>query len=117
MDANVIPRVLMGTVDGIEIVGVGTLELARNVLLRTVSGAANVGAEALTATTAGARRAVLAAAPKTSRSRRLGESSASGSRCLAAHERSRLNAAPSRMMTRFCPPPGGGQSPFRQPRP
>jgi hypothetical protein len=70
MDANVIPRVLMGTVDGIEIVGVGTLELARNVLLRTVSGAANVGAEALTATTAGARRAVLAAAPKTSRSGR-----------------------------------------------
>src|SRR5262245_26954652 len=62
MDANVIPRVLMGSVDGLEIVVVGTLEFARNVLMSTVSGAANVGAEVFTATTAGARRVVLAAA-------------------------------------------------------
>jgi hypothetical protein len=47
--------VLVGAVDGVEIVAVGALQLAREVLLRTVSGAANIGAEALAATTAGAR--------------------------------------------------------------
>jgi hypothetical protein len=61
VDASVIPRVLVGAVDGVEIVAGGALQLAREVLLRTVSGAANIGAEALAATTAGARGVVSAA--------------------------------------------------------
>jgi hypothetical protein len=60
--ASVIPRVLVGAVEGIEIVAVGTLQLARDVLLSAVSGAANIGAEALTATTAGVRGVVSASA-------------------------------------------------------
>jgi hypothetical protein len=62
VDASVIPRVLIGAVEGIEIVAVGSLQLARDVVLSAVSGAANIGAEALTATTAGVRGVVLAAA-------------------------------------------------------
>lgn len=58
--ASVLPRVLVGAVNGVEIVAVGALQLARDVLLTTVSGAANIGAEALTATTAGARGVVSA---------------------------------------------------------
>jgi hypothetical protein len=62
VDASVILRVLMGAVEGIEIVAVGTLQLARDVVLSAVSGAANIGAEALTATTAGVRGVVAATA-------------------------------------------------------
>src|SRR5262245_7979 len=61
VNASVIPRVLVGGVNGVEIVAVGALQLVRDVLLSTVSGAANVGAEALTATIAGARGVVSAA--------------------------------------------------------
>jgi hypothetical protein len=60
MDGSVVPRVLLGAVDGVEIVAVGALQLARDVLLSVVSGAANIGAEALTATAAGARGVVSA---------------------------------------------------------
>jgi hypothetical protein len=60
LEASVIPRVLVGTVNGVEIVAVGALQFARDVLLSAVSGAANIGAEALTATTAGARGVVSA---------------------------------------------------------
>ena len=60
-EANVVPRVLLGAVNGVEIVAVGALQLTRDVLLSAVSGAANVGAEALTATVAGARGVVSAA--------------------------------------------------------
>ena len=49
-----IPRALLGAVDGVEIVGSGPLKLTRDVLLSTVSGAANIGAEALSATVGGA---------------------------------------------------------------
>src|SRR5262249_28678806 len=58
VDANVIPRVLVGAVEGIEIVAVGTLQFARNVLLSAVTGVANIGTEALRATTGGARGVV-----------------------------------------------------------
>jgi hypothetical protein len=61
VDASVIPRVLVGAVNGVEIVAVGALQLARDVLLSSVSGAASIGAEVLTATTTGARGVVSAA--------------------------------------------------------
>jgi hypothetical protein len=59
-DGSVVPRVLLGAVDGVETVAVGALQLARDVALSTVSGAANIGAQALTATLAGARGVVSA---------------------------------------------------------
>src|SRR5262249_57254234 len=61
LDTNLIPRVVVGAVNGVEVVAVGTLRIARDVLLRTVTGAADIGAEALTATTAGVRGVVSAA--------------------------------------------------------
>lgn len=61
LDASVVPRVLLGAVDGVGIVAVGALQLTRDVLLSAVSGAANIGAEAVTATVAGARGVVSAA--------------------------------------------------------
>jgi hypothetical protein len=61
-DASMIPRVLTGAVEGIEIVAVGTLQLARDVVVSAVSGVANIGAEALTATTAGVRGVLSASA-------------------------------------------------------
>jgi len=60
LDASVVPRVLLGAVDGVGIVAVGALELARDVLMSAVSGAANVGAEALMAAVAGTRGVVSA---------------------------------------------------------
>src|SRR5262245_2427856 len=63
-DGYIVPRVLVGAVDGVGIVAVGALQLARDVLLSAVSGAANIGAEALTATVAGAR-SVLSATSRT----------------------------------------------------
>jgi hypothetical protein len=56
-----VPRVLLGAVDGVEIVAVGALQLTRDVLLSAVSGAASIGAEALGATVNGARGVVSAA--------------------------------------------------------
>src|SRR5262245_17715133 len=52
---NVVPRVLHDALNGVEIVAVGALRFARDVLQSAVSGAANIGAEALTATIGGAR--------------------------------------------------------------
>src|SRR5262245_2141337 len=60
VDGNVVPRVLMGAVDGGELVAIGALQLARDVLQSAVSGAANIGAEALTAAVAGTRGVVSA---------------------------------------------------------
>lgn len=60
-EASVVPRVLLGAVNGVEIVAVGALQLTRDVLLSAVSGAASIGAEALTASVAGARGVVSAA--------------------------------------------------------
>src|SRR5262245_55305481 len=56
----IIPRVLKAAVNGVELVAVGALQFTRDVLLSAVSGAASIGAEALTATTAGARGVVSA---------------------------------------------------------
>src|SRR6185503_12374315 len=61
VDASVVPRMLLGTVDRVGIVAVGALQFARDVLLSAVSGAADIGSEALTATVAGARGVVSAA--------------------------------------------------------
>jgi|SRR5262245_39345354 len=60
LDASVVPRAFVGAVDGIGIVAVGALQLARDVVVSAVSGAANIGAEALMATVAGARGVVSA---------------------------------------------------------
>jgi len=59
-NASLLPRVLLGAVDGVGAVAVGTLQLARDVLIKAVSGAANIGAEAVTATVAGTRGVVSA---------------------------------------------------------
>ena len=61
LNVTAVPRALLGAVDGVGIVAAGTLQLARDVLLSGVSGAANIGAEALTATMAGARGVISAA--------------------------------------------------------
>ena len=61
LDSNLIPRVVVGAVNGVEAVAVGALRIARDVLLRAVAGAADIGAGALTATTAGVRGVVSAA--------------------------------------------------------
>src|SRR5262245_13430044 len=60
VDGSIVPRVLLGAVDGVETAAVGALQLARDVALSAVSGAANIGAQALTATLAGARGVVSA---------------------------------------------------------
>jgi hypothetical protein len=60
-EISMVPRVLLGAVDGVEIVAVGALQFTRDVLLSAVSGAANIGAEALGATVSGARGVVSAA--------------------------------------------------------
>jgi hypothetical protein len=61
LNTSVVPRVIVGAVNGLEIVAVGALRIARDVLVRTISGAADIGAEALTAATAGVRGVVSAA--------------------------------------------------------
>jgi len=58
---GMVPRVLLGAVSGVEVVAEGALKLTRDVLVSAVSGAASIGAEALTATVAGARGVVSAA--------------------------------------------------------
>ena len=60
-ESRMVPQVLLGAVNGIETVAVGALQLARNVLVSAVSGAADIGAEAVTATFAGTRGVVAAA--------------------------------------------------------
>ena len=62
LNASVVPRVLLGAVDGIGAVAMGALQVARDVSASTVSGVANIGAAALTATAAGTRGVVSAAA-------------------------------------------------------
>ena len=58
LGANVVPRILVGAVDGIGLVVVGALDLVRSVLVSAVSGAANIGVEAVGATVAGTRGVV-----------------------------------------------------------
>jgi hypothetical protein len=60
-ESSMVPQVLLGAVNGIETVAVGALQLARNVLVSAVAGAADIGAEAVTATFAGTRGVVAAA--------------------------------------------------------
>lgn len=57
---NLVARTLMGAVDGVEVVAVGALQLTRDVLMSAVSGAASIGAEAVSATVTGARGVVSA---------------------------------------------------------
>jgi hypothetical protein len=61
LDTSVIPRVIVGAVNGLEIVVVGALHITRDVVVRTISGVVDIGAEALTAATAGVRGVVSAA--------------------------------------------------------
>jgi hypothetical protein len=58
--SNLVARTLMGAVDGVEVVAVGALQLTRDVLMSAVSGAASIGAEAVSATVTGARGVVFA---------------------------------------------------------
>jgi hypothetical protein len=60
-EASMVPRVLLGAVSGVELVAGSALQLTRDVLVSAVSGAASIGAEALTATVGGARGVVSAA--------------------------------------------------------
>src|SRR5262245_35631298 len=60
-EATVVPRVLLGAVNGVEAVASGVLKFSRDVLVSAVSGAADIGAEALTATVGGARGVISAA--------------------------------------------------------
>jgi hypothetical protein len=60
-ESSMVPQVLLGAVDGVGVVAGGLLQLTRNVLLSAVSGAADIGAEALTATVSGTRGIVSAA--------------------------------------------------------
>ena len=61
VDTSMVPRVVVGAVNGVEIVTVGALRITRDVLVRTVAGAADIGTLALAATTAGVRELVSAA--------------------------------------------------------
>src|SRR5262249_2235155 len=61
LNPTAVPRVLLGTVDGVEAVTVGALHIACDVLVTTVSGVANIGATAVTATAEGTREIVSAA--------------------------------------------------------
>ena len=54
-DGNVVGRVLLGAVDGVEVIAVGALQLTRDVTVTTVSGVASIGAEAVSAAMQGAR--------------------------------------------------------------
>jgi hypothetical protein len=61
VDPNIVPRVLLGTVDGIGAVATGVLQITRNVLVTAVSGAADIATEAIGATVTGTRGIVSAA--------------------------------------------------------
>src|SRR5215470_4661587 len=53
LNASAVPRVLLGAVDGVGVITVGALQIARDVVVSAVSGAANIGAAAVTATVGG----------------------------------------------------------------
>ena len=61
LDTSVLSRVVVGAVNGLEVVVVGALHITRDVLVRTISGVADIGAEALTAAAGGVRGVVSAA--------------------------------------------------------
>src|SRR5262245_50923819 len=61
LEASIVPQLLIGAVNGVETVAEGLIQLTRNVLVSAVSGAADIGAEALGATVSGARGVVSAA--------------------------------------------------------
>jgi hypothetical protein len=61
LNVRAVPQALLGAVDGVGVVAVGALQLARDVVLSGLSGVANIGTEALRATVAGARGVVSAA--------------------------------------------------------
>jgi hypothetical protein len=67
LDASMIPRVLVSTVDGAEALAVGVLQLARSVLVTVLSGTVDVSTQAVSAS-AGVARGTVGAA-----SRLLGE--------------------------------------------
>jgi len=60
-EAGMMPRILLGAVNGVEIAAAGALQLTRDLLVTTVSGIADIGAEALNATAGGVRGIVSAA--------------------------------------------------------
>jgi len=62
VEATLVPRVLVGTVNGVEALAIGVLQLARNVLLTTVSGTIDLGASLVGASAAAARGTVGVAA-------------------------------------------------------
>lgn len=60
LDTSVVPRVVVGVVNGLEIVVVGAVRITRDVLVRTISGVADISAVAATAAAGGVRGVVSA---------------------------------------------------------
>jgi hypothetical protein len=100
IEGNVVPRVLMGAVDGVEVIGIGALQFARDVMQSAVSGAANIGAEALSAAMAGTRGVVSAA------SRMVGDiaGTAQGTLMATIDNARRPGAGAARMLSRRAGP-------------
>lgn|SRR5215471_4527960 len=61
LESSFVPQALLGAVSSVEVVAGALLQLTRDVLLSAVSGAADIGDAALTATASGARGVVSAA--------------------------------------------------------
>src|SRR5215470_5553642 len=61
VDTSVVPRVVVDALNGVEIVVAGALRMTRSVLVRAISGAADISAQAVTATVAGVRGVMSAA--------------------------------------------------------
>ena len=85
--AEMLPEVLLGAVDGVGVVAGGLLHLTRDVLLSAVTGAADIGAEALTATVSGARGMVSATSRMVGDMAGTARSSVSQTVALARHAR------------------------------
>src|SRR5262245_22597952 len=55
LDVSVIPRVVVGAVNGAEVLAIGAIQLARNTLTAIVGGTAELGTRAVTGTAVAAR--------------------------------------------------------------
>jgi hypothetical protein len=60
LDASIIPRLLVGTVNGVEALALGALQVARSVLLTVVSGVVDLGTQTVSASAGVARSSVTA---------------------------------------------------------
>jgi hypothetical protein len=58
LDASVVPKLLVGAVNGVEILAIGALQLARNALTTVVTGAAELGTRVIAGSAVAARGVV-----------------------------------------------------------